>query len=64
MEDEWTRDPADGSYVNAAGWKIRISGQHCYQIKRPNGFRADNTAYPTLELAKDRVAVYACEDVA
>jgi hypothetical protein len=64
MEDEWTRDP-DGSYVNATKWRIKLIGRDCWQITRPNGFRADAYVYPTLAAAQARVTtVYAVQNVA
>lgn len=62
--DDWTRQP-DGSYVNAAGWKIKLVAQGCWRITRPNGFHADQHVWPTLDAAQHQVATtYARQNVA
>lgn len=53
--ETWTRQPDDGSYRNADGWRIKMIAQGCWQITRPNGFLADHFVYPTAEEAQDRV---------
>lgn len=56
--DDWTRQP-DGSYRNAEGWIVKMVAQGLWRIKRPNGFYADQLAYPDRETAFRRVTRYA-----
>lgn len=56
--DGWERQQ-DGSYRNADGWALRMEAQGLWRIKRPNGFYADNTAYPNLGVAKRYAARHA-----
>jgi len=60
--DDWQRQP-DGSYRNAAGWIVRMVAQGLWRIKRPNGFYADQLAYPDLGTAFRRVVRYTRFDV-
>lgn len=62
--EPWNREP-DGSYLNTSGWRVKMIAQRCWQITRPNGFRADNLVYRTAAEAQGRVdAVYARQNVA
>lgn len=52
---EWVRDE-QGAYVNADGWRIKLIAQGCWEITRPNGFKADaQHVWPSLDAAKDHV---------